>query len=35
MLTGAFCRSVLDGLPDSPARELLSDALDSALGDLA
>jgi Fe-S cluster assembly protein SufD len=33
VLTGAFCRQVLDPLPQGPARELLAGALDARLGD--
>ena len=35
MLTGAFCRSVLEGMPDSRARTVLGSALDAALGEIS
>lgn len=33
MLTGAFCRSVLDDLTEAPTRSVLANALDAALGE--
>jgi Fe-S cluster assembly protein SufD len=35
LLTGAFCRAVVDKLPAGPVREALSGALESALGNSA